>query len=118
MCFQRYQNLQALTLLFNTTLPAKVISWWSVTHIPQFSLQSLPLLFSQSLAKSERQKCAGKRGENTPEREFCLNQVSNSQPPGHVPDTLTSEPLEGLKCEEKLYIKTEILNTMYYIKRR
>ena len=34
----------------------------------------------------------GKR-QNTPEKKFHLNWVSNSQPPGHESDTLTTEPL-------------------------
>ena len=55
---------------FNTTLTAKVISWWSVTHTcflafshqyrHNFSFQSQQLLFSHT--------SAGVRGENTPER--------------------------------------------------
>ena len=40
--------------------------------------------FSDMLLQSERQKYAGKKVR--------LNQVSNSHPPGHEFDTLTTEP--------------------------
>ena len=47
--------------------------------LTQLSFQSHQLLFSHASAEV--------RGENTLERK-----VSNSQPPGHEPDTLTTEP--------------------------
>ena len=49
----------------------------------QISFQSHRLLFSHASA-GERRKYAGKK--------FCLEHVSNSQPPGHESDTLTTEP--------------------------
>ena len=54
--------------------------------LTQIYFQSQRLLFSHASAEV--------RGENTPERNFASNRVSNSQPPGHEPDTLTSEPPE------------------------
>ena len=52
--------------------------------LTRISFQSHRLLFSHASAEV--------RGENTPERKSRLNQVSNSQPPGHESDTLTTEP--------------------------
>ena len=75
---------------FNATLTAKVISWQLVTHIwlshtsTDFSFQSHRLLFSHASA-GERRKYARKKSR--------LNQGSNSQPPGHQSDTLTTKPL-------------------------
>ena len=84
-----------VVLGFNATLTTKVISWRSVTHVcflafshqcyHKFSFQSHKLLFSHASAKV--------RGENTPERSR-LNRGSNSQPPGHESNTLTTEPPE------------------------
>ena len=78
-----------VVLGFNATLTAKVISWRSVTHMCflafshqyywNFSFQSHRLLFSHASAKY-----AGKKSR--------LNRGSNSQPPGHESDTLTTEP--------------------------
>ena len=50
----------------------------------QLSFQSHQLLFSHASAEV--------RGENTPERKSGLNWGSNSQPPGHESDMLTTEP--------------------------
>ena len=78
---------------FNATLTAKVISWWSVMHIfPGFLTPVLTLLFFPKpptafltcFCRGERRKYAGKR--------VCLNRGSNSQPPAHESDTLTTEP--------------------------
>ena len=43
--------------------------------LTQISFQSRPSLFSHASAEV--------RDENTPEKKFRLNRVSNSQPPGH-----------------------------------
>ena len=50
--------------------------------ITQLSIQNHRLLFSHA---SEL------KGKNTSEIKFCLNRVSNSQPPGLESDTLTTE---------------------------
>ena len=52
--------------------------------LTKISFQSHRLLFSHASADV--------RGENTPEKKFCLNRVLNSQPPGHESNTLTTEP--------------------------
>ena len=78
---------------FNATLTAKVISWRSVTQcVCWLSHTSTNTTFSKPLttflicfSRGERQKYTGKK--------VCLNRVSNSQPPGHESDTLTTEPL-------------------------
>ena len=79
---------------FNTTLTAKFISWWPETHMSflAFSHQYLhnfifpqpPITFLTCFCRSERRKYARKK--------ICLNQGSNSQPPGHESNTLTNEP--------------------------
>ena len=79
---------------FNATLTAKVISWRSVTHyvfpcfltpvLTQLLFPKPPTIFLTCFSSSERQKYAGKKVH--------LNQVSNSQPPGHESDMLTTEP--------------------------
>ena len=57
--------------------------------LTQLSFQSHQLLFSHASAEV--------RDENTPEKKNRLNLGSNSQPPGHESDTLTTEPLgQGL----------------------
>ena len=52
-----------------------------LTHL---SFQSYQLLSLHASCRGERRKYAGKKVR--------LNQVSNSQPPGHESDTLTTEP--------------------------
>ena len=53
--------------------------------LTQLSFQNHQLLSSHaSVEVGERRKYAGKK--------VCLSQVSNSQPPGHESDTLTTEP--------------------------
>ena len=51
--------------------------------LTQLSFQSHRLLFSRASEVT---------GENMPERKFCFDRLSNSQPPGHESDTLTTEP--------------------------
>ena len=46
-----------------------------------------PTTFLTCISRGERPKYAGKKVR--------LNRVSNSQPPGHVADTLTTEPSGG-----------------------
>ena len=78
---------------FTATLEAKVISWRSVTPVfPGFLTPILtklffpkpPTAFLTCFCRGERRKYAGKKSR--------LNQGSNSQPPGHESDTLTTEP--------------------------
>ena len=82
-----------VVLGFNATLKARVISWRSVMHVfPGFLTPVLTQLFfpkpsTTSLTcfcRGERRKYAGKKSR--------LNRGSNSQPPGHESDTLTTEP--------------------------
>ena len=57
-----------------------------------------PTTFLTCFFRSERRKYAGKKS--------CLNRGSNSQPPGHESDTLTTEPprrgFKTLDCAAKL----------------
>ena len=79
---------------FNTTLTAKVISWWSVTHIvfpgfltpvlTQLFLPKPPTTFLTCFCRGEKRTYKGKKSR--------LNQGSNSQPPGHESNMLTTEP--------------------------
>ena len=82
-----------VVLGFNATLTAKVISWRSVTHVffgfltpvlTQLFLRKPPTTFITCFFRDERRKHAGKKVR--------LNRGSNSQPPGHESDTLTTEP--------------------------
>ena len=93
-----------VVLGFNATLTAKVISWWSVTHMcfPGFldhtstNTTFFPkpeTTFLTCFCRGERQKYAGKKSR--------LNQGSNSQPPGHESNTLTTEP-----TGQELYVKS------------
>ena len=79
---------------FNATLTAKVISWRLVTQmcfpgfltpvLTQLFFPKPPTTFLTCFCRGERQKYAGKKSR--------LNRGSNSQPPGHESDTLTTEP--------------------------
>ena len=85
---------QLVVLGFNPTLTAKVTSWRSVTQmcfpgfltpvLTQLFFPKPPTTFLTCFCRGERRKYAGKKS--------CLNRGSNSQPPGHVSDTLTTEP--------------------------
>ena len=82
---------------FNATLTAKVISWRLMTHMTVFPGFLTPVdLLTQLFFQSDRllfsHSSAEVRGENTPGRTVRLNRRSNSQPPGHESDTLTTEP--------------------------
>ena len=89
-CFQKatfYGFLKdGLVLLgFNVTGTAKVISWHTcVTWLSNTNTYTTfflkPLTTFLKCFRGERRK------------KVCLNQVSNSQPPGHESDTLTTEP--------------------------
>ena len=94
--FTRAFDCWLVVLGFNATLTAKVISWRSVTHVcfPGFLTPVLtqlffpkpPTTFFTFFCRGERRKCAGKKSR--------LNRGSNSQPPGHESDSLTTEPPE------------------------
>ena len=82
-----------VVLGFNATLTAKVISWRWVTHmfpgfltpvLTQLFFPEPPTTFLTCFSSGEKRKCARKKVR--------LNRVSNSQPPGHESDTLTTEP--------------------------
>ena len=87
-----------VVLRFKATLTVKAISWRSVTHMCflAFSHQYLhmffffffpkpPTTFPICFCRVERRKYAGKKVR--------LHWGSNSLPPGHESDTLTTEPL-------------------------
>ena len=109
MVVTRTKDSWLVVLGFNTTLTAKVISWWSVTHI--FSWLSTPVLtqlffpkppttFLTCFCRGERRKYAGKKS--------CLNWGSNSRPPDHESDTLTTEPPGwDTKDRNHLFIKSK-----------
>ena len=56
------------------------------------SFQSHRLLFSHAFSRGERQKYL--------EKKVRLNRISNSQPPGHESDTLTTELPERVELKE------------------
>ena len=59
-----------------------------LTPVPtQLFFPKPPTTFLTCFCRGERRKYAGKKS--------CLNRGSNSQPPGHESDTLTTEPLGG-----------------------
>ena len=87
---------------FNATFTARVISWRSVTHVfsgfltpvlTPLSFQRRYLLFIHSSAEV--------KGENK-KKKVHLNRVSNSRPPGHESNTLTTEPPERSPYFEKM----------------
>ena len=79
---------------FNATLTAKVISWRSVRAyvfpgflapvLAQLFFPKSPNTFLTCFCRGERRKYPGKKSR--------LNRGSNSQPPGHESDMLTTEP--------------------------
>ena len=69
-----------------------------------------PTTFLTCFCRGERRKYAGKK--------IRLNRVSNSQPPGHKSDTLTTEPPERDCCLEKDTVQKkmeQILRKKYYL---
>ena len=69
--------------------------------LPQISFQSHQLLFSHASAEV--------RGENTQERNFPLNQASNS---GHESDMLTTEPPRwGIKVKQAITILSVLVHS-------
>ena len=95
---------------FNATLTAKVISWRSVMHrhflafltpvLTQLFFPKPPTTFLICFCRGEKRKYARKKSH--------LKQESNSQPPGHESDTLTTEPpgwgtgLQGRKLLKRM----------------
>ena len=64
--------------------------------LTQLFLPKPPTTFLTCFCRGERRKYAGKKS--------CLNWGSNSQPPGHESDTLTTEPPGwGIKTKEDRY---------------
>ena len=77
-----------VVLGFNATLTAKVISW----RFPGFfTLVLTQLFFPKPLTTFLTCFCRGERRKYA-RKKSCLNRGSNSQPPGHESDTLTTEP--------------------------
>ena len=80
-------NCWLVVLGFNATLTAMVISWR--TYVSWLSHTSTNTTFLSKptdyfSCRGERRKYAGNKSR--------LNRGSNSQPPGHESDTLTTEP--------------------------
>ena len=101
-------GLSSLVVLgFNATLTAKVISWRSVLHmfpgfltpvLTQLFFPKPPTTFLTCFSRGERQKYCREK--------FCLNRVSNSEPPGHESNTLITEPpRRGLMVWDKKIFK-------------
>ena len=63
---------------------ARVFPGFLTLVLIQFFFPKPPTTFLTRFCRGERRKYAGKKVR--------LNQVSNSQPPGHDSDTLTTEP--------------------------
>ena len=63
---------------------AYVFSGFLTPVLTQLFFPKPPTTFLTCFCRGERRKYAGKKSR--------LNQGSNSQPPGHEPDTLTTEP--------------------------
>ena len=63
---------------------AHVFPGFLTPELTQLSFQSHRLLFSHALGAVRGGKCAAKKVR--------LNRVSNSRPPGHESDALTTEP--------------------------
>ena len=101
-----------VVLGFNVTLTANVISWLSMMHMfpgfltPVILIPKPPTTFLTGFCRGERPKYAGKKS--------LLYCGSNSQPPGHESDTLTTEPHgwgglsgSGLCCKGSNYLLQE-----------
>ena len=82
-----------VVLGFNATLTAKVIMAVGDTYVfpgfltpvlTQLFFSKPPTTFLTCFCRGERRKYTGKKSH--------LNRGSNSQPPGHESDTLTTEP--------------------------
>ena len=94
--------LYLIVLRFNATITPKFISWRSVTHMCSWLSHTStntnffpkpPTTFLTCFSRVVRQKYAVKK--------FRLNRVSNSQPPGHESDMLTTErPKWGLSSAD------------------
>ena len=78
---------------------AYVFSGFLTPVLTQLFLPKPPTTFLTCFCRGERRKYAGKKSR--------LNQGSNSQPPGHESDTLTTEPprRDNLKPNEMLRSK-------------
>ena len=110
---------ELVILEFNATLTAKTISWRLVTHMcflvfsHQYKLTQLffpkpPTTFLTWFCRGERRKYSGKI--------IRLNRGSNSQPPGHESDTLTTEP-PGWACRKGEYMDLQMIPTQASLRR-
>ena len=98
-----------VVLGFNATLTAKVMikgvddqyvfPGFLTAELTQLFFPKPPTTFLTCFCRGDRQKYAGKKSR--------LNRGSNSQPPGHESDTLTTEPTgQGHEPELSLEMQT------------
>ena len=80
---EKYRRKFATKSVADTTL-LSVVSWLSHTGTNTTFLSKATDYFFHMLFRGERQNYAGKKSR--------LNRATNSQPPGHQSDTLTTEP--------------------------
>ena len=84
---------------FNATLTAKVISWWSVTHMCFLAFSYKYYILSKATDYFFSYALAEVRDKNTPERKFASN---GSLTPNHQVMSLKCSPLShpgGAVCE-------------------
>ena len=75
--------------------------------LTQLFLPKPPTTFLTCFCRGERRKYTGKKSR--------LNRGSNSQPPGHESDTLTTEPpWQGQKDKENLSQVNPLLHNEYF----
>ena len=82
-------------LQFNATLTAKVISWRSVTHVSWFSHTSANTTFFPKPPTTFLTNFSRGGLLNYDTKKVRLNRESNSQPPCHESDMLTTDPTRG-----------------------
>ena len=106
-----------VVLGFNTTLTAKVISWRSVMHIvfPSFLTPLLTQLFFQKPPSTFLTSFCKRGWRKYARKKSCLNWGSNTQPPGHESNMLTTEPPgQGISHLKTLWEKEKLLVTSYF----
>ena len=77
-----------------------VFSGFLTPVLTQLFFPKPPTTFLTRFCKGERQKYAGKKSR--------LNRASNTQPPGHESDTLTTEPPRQGKCMTDILENTSV----------
>ena len=95
LCFE-VSGIRVISWLYSDLTPFKqlgsfhggrrhiCVSWLSHTSTNTNFFPKPLTTFLTCVSRGEKRKYTGKK--------FCLNRVSNSQPPGHESDTLTTEP--------------------------